>query len=139
MEDHVWRAAGMTSRVSGLFGNENALPMYKDKPYSYAASRRNRPFWRRRTTYIFVLAVVGFLYWFGAFSKHEDQRLPRQKWNWVGSQDSGKSKADWLGRRERVVEAFQLSWDSYQRYAWGKDSSQHKCCQERNYVTDAER
>ncbi|KAL2255561.1 hypothetical protein VTK26DRAFT_3123 [Humicola hyalothermophila] len=28
---------------------------------------------------------------------------------------------DWLERRQRVVEAMELSWDAYERYAWGYD------------------
>jgi mannosyl-oligosaccharide alpha-1,2-mannosidase len=121
VEDHIWRAAGMTSRV-GLFDHRNTLPMYKDKPYSYAASRRLRPMWRRKRTLLFFGGVVLFLWWFGVFSLGggEDQRQHGPKWGWASSPESGKSKADWFDRRERVVEAFQLSWDAYERYAWGQ-------------------
>jgi endoplasmic reticulum Man9GlcNAc2 1,2-alpha-mannosidase len=138
VEDHVWRAAGMTSRpsgrgapggilgdvqdrVGGFFDNKNTLPMYKDKPYSYAASRRIRPLWQRKRSILsFVVIFVVILYYFGAFSSENPQRLPASKWGWLGSQDLGKDKADWSKRRERVVEAFELSWDAYERYAWGK-------------------
>jgi len=44
-----------------------------------------------------------------------------RNWDWAREKDGkAKNKADWLKRRERVVEAFELSWDAYERYAWGK-------------------
>jgi len=40
------------------------------------------------------------------------------QWGWLAQEEGGK-KVDWLERRERVVEAMELSWDAYERYAWG--------------------
>ncbi|PFH60678.1 hypothetical protein XA68_10548 [Ophiocordyceps unilateralis] len=34
---------------------------------------------------------------------------------------TGRDGGDWLERRRHVVEAFELSWDAYERYAWGYD------------------
>ncbi|KAF2973006.1 hypothetical protein GQX73_g493 [Xylaria multiplex] len=137
VEDHIWGstavARGPNSRngagggiFSGvqdrLFENRNALPMYKDKPYAYPPSQRHRSLWRRKRTGGFALLVISLLYYFGAFSKHHDTvtSVP-SPWTWLTStSESGKS-ADWLGRRQRVVEAFTLSFDAYSRYAWGYD------------------
>lgn len=134
IEDHIWgstaAARGSNSKNGhggGIFGgvqdrlfeNRNALPMYKDKPYAYPPSYRHRPLWRRKRLFGFMLLVISLLYYFGAFQKHHDTIT--SPWSWLSSSsDSGKS-ADWPGRRQRVVEAFTLSYDAYSRYAWGYD------------------
>jgi mannosyl-oligosaccharide alpha-1,2-mannosidase len=138
LEDRLWPSSGVSSRrgggnqaggglgakVGGLLHPErSALPMYKDKPYGYPASQRARPVYRRKTTVgFFFLLLVGFMWYFGALSGHQDKVRGRVRgWGWL-KDDKGKAKtkADWLRRRERVVEAFELSWDAYARYAWGK-------------------
>ena len=140
VEDHIWRAAGMSSKVSGIFENQRTLPMYKDKPYSYAASRRIRPMWRRKRTLLFLSVVVGLLYWFGVFSGHDGKSVTKPKLSWKGTQGAGKQNAAvWENRRDRVVEAFQLSWDSYHRHAWGKHLPRAAChAVVRRTATDSE-
>ncbi len=99
--------------------------MYKDKPYAYPPSERLRPLYRRKRLLALVfLLVFGALYFFGALDSHKEKvQAPLRKWNWLNSKDDkAGSKADWLQRRERVVEAFELSWDAYDRYAWGKET-----------------
>lgn len=141
VEDHVWGntavarggktsphpnknagiLGGVQDRVGGLFDSRNTLPMYKDKPYAYPASQRARPIWRRKRVLAFALLLLLLLYYFGAFGRHHDtvvSSTPMWAWLTAGS-ESGKA-ADWANRRERVVEAFTLSWDAYERYAWGK-------------------
>jgi mannosyl-oligosaccharide alpha-1,2-mannosidase len=126
MENRAWGASGMTARsthvhtnggvISGMqdkvgtfFEKNRDLPMYKDKPYSYASSRRRQPLWRKkRVLGIGAVFVVFVLYLLGFFD-----------WNWKPRAETGP-QIDWLGRRERVKEAFTLSWDAYDRYAWGK-------------------
>ena len=138
MENRVWGASGVTARsaashsngvlgemqdkVGGFFDNTRGeLPMYKDKPYSYAASRRNRPIWKRKRTLgiggIFILAILYFLGSFGSDAKAT--KTAKDTWKWMQRPDKTGSKIDWFDRRERVVEAFTLSWDSYARYGWG--------------------
>lgn len=139
VEDHVWGSSaharggkasshktgmlgGVQDRVGGLFDNRNtSLPMYKDKPYAYPVSQRARPIWRRKRVVGAVLLLLLLLYYFGAFGRHHDTVASSGPiWAWLtSSSDSGKT-ADWSGRRDRVVEAFELSWDAYERYAWGK-------------------
>jgi hypothetical protein len=114
--------SGVQDRVGTFFGeNSRDLPMYKDKPYSYV-SRRRQPLWRRKRTLgiggaflLFVLYLLGF---FGNDAAADTKTI--NSWTWLQKPEKGASKTNWLGRRERVVEAFTLSWDAYDRYAWGR-------------------
>lgn len=139
VEDHVWGntavargkanknagiLGGVQDRVGGLFDNKNTLPMYKDKPYAYPVSQRARPIWRRKRIIAFVFLLLLLLYYFGAFGRHHDTIVSSAPmWAWLTASSESEKTADWLKRRERVVEAFTLSWDSYERYAWGKRCS----------------
>lgn len=101
--------------------DKRELPMYKDKPYSYAASRRYTPPYRQwRVIGGAVLVLIGLGYWFGFFSPSAVKPMPRgsgkSPWNFWRSPALG---VDWDGRREKVREAFMLSWDGYEQYAWG--------------------
>ena len=126
LEDHAWsslRGAGarVQGRVTGLF-EAKSLPMYKDKPFTRTPSYRNRPLWRKkRTLGTLVLLVLSVLYFLGFFSSRSrsETRPSKSGWSWPRL-DTGK--ADWDQRRQRVVEAFQLSWDAYERYAWGRST-----------------
>lgn len=135
-----WRAKTSTSRggvgagTGGILGegydklggflnpNRGTLPMYKDKPYGYLASSRTRPFYRRKSCMAWALfLVLAAAYWLGLFSKGGYERIPSLRTSdWLKSDSKTATQpADWLERRERVVEAFELSWDAYERYAWG--------------------
>lgn len=138
LEDRLWPSSGVSSRragassssslgskVGGLLHPERstALPMYKDKPYGYPASHRAKPVYRRKRTFgILFLLAVALMWFFGAFDGHKDRFEGRVRgWGWLkDDKGSAKSTADWMRRRERVVEAFELSWDAYSRYAWGE-------------------
>lgn len=124
LEDQHWGTG--TSSVSSRFGAKaQSLPMYKDKPYSYPPSQRSRAIWRRKRVAGVALLVLTLLYWFGAFSSNHDTETQKPAWGWLkGSEKENEKKVDWSTRRERVVEAFELSWDAYHRYAWGKSA----CC-----------
>lgn len=128
-EDRLWGSSGVTARSArdgGVLGNvggllhtdrRSSLPMYKDKPYHYAPSQRSAPIYRRkRVLGLFALFVFFGLWWFGYFQEHHERAII----GWMKTDAKAKSKADWMKRRERVVEAFELSWDAYERYAWGK-------------------
>lgn len=126
LEDQVWGstanqhgsgAAGIFTGVQDrFFDNKKNLPMYKDKPYAYVPSRRSRPIYRKkRVLGLLFFVVVTFLYFGGFRSKQENKHT----WGWLKEGD--KNKVDWSERREAVVDAFKLSWDAYDRYAWGFD------------------
>lgn len=122
LEDKYWgSAAAPTSSITSHFGGRGSqsLPMYKDKPYAYPTSQRSRPMWRRKRVAVFVFAALSFLYYFGAFSSHHETTSTTPSWSWLKTAEPEK-KVDWPQRRDRVVEAFTLSWDAYERYAWGK-------------------
>jgi endoplasmic reticulum Man9GlcNAc2 1,2-alpha-mannosidase len=139
-EDRLWGSSGVTARsvrAGGVLGGvqdrvgglldpgKNSLPMYKDKPYAYPPSQRLRPIYRRkRVVLLAAFAVFALLWWSGALDKHKEKvQAPLRKWNWLKDEGEGSSsgkKVDWTKRRDRVVEAFELSWNAYERYAWGK-------------------
>lgn len=125
LEDTAWaslRGAGakVQDRVTGLFDQES-LPMYKDKPYAYTPSYRNRPIWRKKrflaSTALFAITILYYLGFLSSAESDPKATKSNSAWSWMGLPDKGK--VDWNQRRERVVEAFQLSWDTYERYAWG--------------------
>lgn len=99
--------------------SDGGLPMYKDKPYNYATSRRSTPFYRRKLLLPFLLLVSLALYWsssLGLFTKSGKQF----KTHGTFSIFAGKS-ADWDERRDKVRDAFKISWEAYEAHAWGFD------------------
>ncbi|KAL9042725.1 MAG: hypothetical protein Q9180_000383 [Flavoplaca navasiana] len=110
------------AKLDGYF-DKRELPMYKDKPYSYAASRR-KPWWQKwRFTGVILLLLVALLYWIGIFSSTSTRTRVRDtsKSTWSWSSKMAGTQVDWNERRERVKDAFVLSWDGYEKYAWGHD------------------
>lgn len=144
MDNRVWGASGVSARTAQQKGVINEvqnkvgdffergrgdLPMYKDKPYSYASSRRQRPAWKRKRNFGFAGLVVLFvLYFTGAFSDapntdgvaKDSVEKGKDLFGWLKSPEKEGSQVDWLERREKVKDAFTLSWDAYKRYAWGR-------------------
>lgn len=132
------RSTGLPSKLNSFFDNDHALPMYKDKPY-FAPRRTGPRRGRRRVLYgsICLLVLVFFWYygpgsWSGFGSRRPDTAVGEDLWKWLQSLDeeesiSGKwshqKSIDWAGRRERVRDAFIVSWDGYERHAWGKKAS----------------
>ena len=114
---------GIGNSLNGLFENKS-LPMYKDKPYSYAASRRQAPWYKRPGVWLAfgVLSLLNF-YIFWTFLRPsvrasiEGDHNSSNTWNWL-EKPSG-TIADWDLRREAVKDAFKLSWDGYATHAWG--------------------
>ena len=103
--------------------DKKELPMYKDKPYNYAGSRKYTPFYRqKRVISGAILVFLGLAYWFGIFSPSavtpKSRDTKKSAWNWLSS-PAASGPVDWDDRREKVKEAFILSWDGYEQYAWG--------------------
>ncbi len=112
---------GISQKLDGFFDNRR-LPMYKDKPYSYVASSR-KPVLHRRWQVVLgaLLFFAGFFYWLGILPILGGKRRTFS----VGKADvgrlmTGSQAVDWADRREKVKEAFMLSWDGYEKYAWGE-------------------
>lgn len=132
----------VTDKLSGFFGNEQSLPMYKDKPYfSPRRTGPNRNRGKVGAFGAFCLFVV-FVMWYcgggsGTLNKIGHVVTPDvakgvDLWSWsqsfgaspssenVKSGKGGKVKSiDWAARREKVKDAFIVSWDGYEKYAWG--------------------
>lgn len=113
---------GISSNLDKFF-DKRELPMYKDKPYSYAASRKITPLYRQwRVIAGAVLGLLAVLYWLGVFGSSSvgktvvGGKRKSPSWSWTGS---SAVNVDWDSRREAVREAFILSWDGYEQFAWG--------------------
>lgn len=122
--------AGLGLSSINLFDNDRTLPMYKDKPYF--SPRRTAP--RRgskRILSVLGLCILGLLWfyyyrpvlpsWHGSDSEDTGVEL----WKWSQTLDSAPSKGpvDWTARREKVRQAFMVSWEGYEKEAWGKDEN----------------
>ena len=135
-EDNHWRAAhrangnagGLGEKINDFFSDGKDLPMYKDKP-SYATSRR-RSFWQRRRIPLIALLGIVLLWWWLTSDKKQEitkgkDALPQEGeklMDWLDKANPKHPKeADWESRRQSVREAFLISWDGYQKYAWGLD------------------
>ncbi|CAH0016323.1 unnamed protein product [Clonostachys rhizophaga] len=106
-------------RVNGLF-DKDSLPMYKDKPFHHTPTHRNRRWWRKKRNLLGItLGFIFLLYLLGFFSSSRKEAWTAER-SWPWERPSG-GNVDWDARRKKVVEAFELSWDSYERYAWGYD------------------
>jgi hypothetical protein len=122
-------------KLNSFFGGGRDLPMYKDKPYF--APRRTAPTRaRRKVLYgIIGLVLITFLWvwlvgWGNARNIRSDTSTGEDLWSWVQSLDSdiekeamGSGRIDWEVRREKVRDAFVVSWDAYAQYGWGKWTS----------------
>ena len=122
-KDQNGHAVGGIAKSIGDFLNKQQLPMYKDKPYNYAASRRQTPLLRRKRIWLGVIfSLVIVLYCMRMFSSPKKSPAGAKNkaittWSWL--KFSSGSVANWDDRREKVKDAFILSWDSYEKYAWG--------------------
>lgn len=110
--------ADVQNRMNGLFESDE-LPMYKDKPYYHGSGRRR---WYRKkrvlgSIALFLVIVFYLLGWLPWQSSRPKAARGKSAWGFMGI--SKNEVVDWDHRRAQVVEAFELSWDAYERYAWG--------------------
>ncbi|KAK2753603.1 mannosyl-oligosaccharide alpha-1,2-mannosidase [Arachnomyces sp. PD_36] len=145
LEDGYWSATtssahgGFASKFKPFGDSDRDLPMYKDKPYfapkrtGPAAERRRR---RRLLWIIIGLAFLGLVWWLWSGPNYANDFIKGQGfgikkggdlWKWMkglekGESDKASSKnVDWEARREKVRDAFIVSWDSYEKHGWGYD------------------
>ena len=115
-------ANGIGNKLGSFFDNRE-LPMYKDKPYSYGVSRRQKSLLRRKRLWVgATLFLTGLLYYLGLSSIGFHTRFSAEESglrSWFKGSTTQTPFVDWDFRREKVKEAFILSWDGYERYAWG--------------------
>ncbi|OJD27023.1 hypothetical protein ACJ73_01585 [Blastomyces percursus] len=138
-EDGYWRARSNINDQDFSFssfvnpGFNSDLPMYKDKPY-FAPRRARR---RRRLTLLVMVGLVFLAIVWLLVYKTAPREMMRMKsgkqggslWKWMKDMERGKGKeleadtgpVDWEERRQKVKDAFIVSWDDYARHAWGRD------------------
>lgn len=118
--------AGLGLSPMKMFDNDRTLPMYKDKPF---APRRTAP--RRglkRMLGVFGICTLALLWWFfyrsdlPSWQGVDSNDVGFELWKWSQTLDNAPAKGpvDWTSRREKVREAFMVSWDGYEKEAWGK-------------------
>ncbi|KAK2748278.1 mannosyl-oligosaccharide alpha-1,2-mannosidase [Myotisia sp. PD_48] len=147
LENNYWHAAHSSrsaadksgldlSRKIGNFIRPNReFEMYKDKSYYHTSRRGPR---RRRSLWIMVfIAIVVFLLWFRSGGNSEKKAKNKNHgikgmsgsdlWKWIqrtpasSSSTSSTKSINWEERRQRVKDAFLVSWEAYEQDAWGKD------------------
>ena len=143
-EDSLWGSSGVASRRGtssseagggiikdvqdqvGSFLNggreKRGLPMYKDKPYAYGASKRKgrSPRACQGIVGMLIACMLLGLYLLGVVKRRTADHAGSQ-WAWLTNSGRGAGhKIDWLERRENVVDAFKESWDAYVRHGWGE-------------------
>lgn len=98
--------------------------MYKDKPHYQP--RRRRSLWRRKRVFGLVsFVLLGYIWWVGLLpvgriSTSNPRKGANDWWSWLQAGKVGDSRV-WDERRDKVTEAFKISWDGYEKYAWGMD------------------
>ncbi|KAL9079774.1 MAG: hypothetical protein Q9157_001346 [Trypethelium eluteriae] len=113
-------ANGVAEKIGSVFGGEKkGLPMYKDKPYHYSASKRRRPLIeQKRFLASLVLLFIGLIYWAGLlYTGSLGWGFGKILW-WETSRPQG---IDWDTRMEQVRDVFKISWAAYEDHAWGFD------------------
>jgi len=123
---HTGPQSSVADKINSILAgkDKNGLPMYKDKPYNYSPTLKKPAFYRQRRLMLGLFGLlVWILYWTGAFSKH-DEHLdhPNKPW-WVESNTTKNLKKTaqlWSERREKVRDAYRISWKAYEDHAWGR-------------------
>ena len=116
----------ITEKVGDFFSADrhNSLPMYKDKPYGYPASRGAKWRWQWRSVAGALATIAVLSWWFNILSP--------MAWLGLGTDRPARSPGSlfwdgmdeivgWERRAEIVRETFQISWKGYEDYAWGYD------------------
>ncbi|KAJ5894367.1 Mannosyl-oligosaccharide 1-2-alpha-mannosidase [Penicillium taxi] len=120
----------LSNRVNNFFENEKSLPMYKDKPF---APRRTAPRKRWRTLFNILAICALLLLWYykaslpyisGSISKSKGNDRGVALWNWMQQlkhESASDTVVNWDDCRDKVRDAFIVSWEGYEKDAWGYD------------------
>ena len=132
-EDSQWEKSGgqgfadhgafdsATRRFSSIFGANEELPLYKDKPYRGRPTKKlSKP--PLRLLILLALTLFIGIYWIGVFLRPSAsaslQKKPLPAWL---SYLRSSSFIDWEERQEMVKSAFARDWETYSRDGWGYD------------------
>lgn len=110
---------------------QSELPLYKDKPYSHPAATKYTPTSSRTRLILPILAALVFIFYISGGTsrlyphKLENPEKEYQKRPVTTSfndmlSDPSIATERWEDRRERVKDAFKISWQAYEDNAWGK-------------------
>ncbi|PKX95703.1 glycoside hydrolase family 47 protein [Aspergillus novofumigatus IBT 16806] len=130
------QSTGVGNKLGNFFDGGRSLPMYKDKPY-FAPRRTAGRSRRRKILYgglcVFVLVCLWY-FMAGSSKRHRhgldtpDTPKGEEMWKWLQSLgdpateiEDGHQNIDWNARREKVRDAFIISWDGYEQHGWGYD------------------
>lgn len=117
-------SADLSNKVNSFFDRDRTLPMYKDKPFAPRRTTRRR--WKRLTGILGLCALVLLWYYYRPAvpswqgSDSSDKGLGLWEWAQTFQDEPSKGPVDWNARREKVRDAFIVSWDGYEKEAWGK-------------------
>lgn len=114
---------------------QGELPLYKDKPYSHPAATKYTPSKSRSRMLLPIIAALIFIFYVSGgtsrFLKKVDvgndpedflRKHPiTTSFNDMLSDPSVPTET-WEDRRERVKDAFKISWQAYEDNAWGTTS-----------------
>jgi mannosyl-oligosaccharide alpha-1,2-mannosidase len=130
LEDRVWGSSGRSRHTHGgsnggasafsFGGIGKELPMYKDKPYNYPASKRRRSL--KIWAVVIVILISTWYFFFGRFGSTAPKVLSGST-SWSKFSSSKKESKTWSARRLQVVEAMKISWSGYEKHAWGSFNS----------------
>ncbi|KAJ5215021.1 Mannosyl-oligosaccharide 1-2-alpha-mannosidase [Penicillium chermesinum] len=134
---------GLSSKAGGIFHTERTLPMYKDKPYFQPRRTAPRRGWKRAFG-VLGICTLG-LFWFLYTSKDLSVvQVPESSaadkgaelWSWMQTLKDEKpvKKPDWNARREKVRDTLIVSFDGYEKNAWGYDEYSPISNRHRNMV-----
>lgn len=129
------QSTGVGNKLGNFFDSGRSLPMYKDKPY-FAPRRTAGRSRRRKILYggLCVFVLVCLWYFTAGSSKRQRHGLDtpdtpkgEEMWKWLqslgdpatGIEDGRHQNIDWNARREKVRDAFIISWDGYEQHGWG--------------------
>jgi endoplasmic reticulum Man9GlcNAc2 1,2-alpha-mannosidase len=129
----------ISSKIDEYWREGQQLPMYKDKPHYPPRRRRGILHQKKRTYGLAILAIITCLWWMGYLGHSQTAREnTTQKgggaWSWLRGSPTDGSMVDWKERREKVKEVFTVSWDGYEKYAWGMDEYHPVAKKGRNMV-----
>ena len=126
-EDAYWRnihtnghakGGGIASKVKGFVGGqEQNLPMYKDKP-NFPPSRRKSS---QGQKIVAGLALTAMFVWFTGLLPQLGSSIVPTSFTGSGLGEMKMGVELWHSRREAVRDVFVTSWDGYEKYAWGMD------------------
>ena len=111
------KGTGFSNTTGRLFESQT-LPLYKDKPYQ---PLRKRSFWLRKR---FLLgASLGLLLLFRILPNGQTTKANNGWTSWAIFKKPAASGVAWTEKMDAVKAALELSWDGYERYAWGWSKS----------------